>query len=51
MILSSLPAQIMPPSGVTHCATAFFTHLPLLGGAQPNLLLARSTHLDVYALR
>ncbi|CAD7702900.1 unnamed protein product [Ostreobium quekettii] len=43
---------IHPPSSVTHCGTAWFTHSPTVDGQPspllPNLVVIRSTVLDVY---
>jgi hypothetical protein len=61
-----LPAQLHPPTAVTHCVEAYFTH-PAPAGSNdrgsaataattaaavpPNLVVARGTQLEVYALK
>lgn len=43
--------QILPPSGVTHAAAAFFTHGQGAPSPLPDLLVARSTQLELYSCR
>eukprot|EP00887_Chlorella_sp_A99_P001781 scaffold19.g1781.t1 len=62
---SAVYTQLHPPSGATHCVAAFLTHpaapgsggwaggggAPSAAAPLPNLVLARATCLEVYALR
>jgi hypothetical protein len=53
--------QVHPPSVVTHCVEAYLTHAAArarpaastaaAGAVPPNLVLARGTRLEVYALK
>eukprot|EP00798_Chlamydomonas_sp_ICE-L_P015929 gene15929-22063_t len=42
--------EIIPPTGATRCAAAFFTHLQNAYDL-PDLLLARSTRIEIYTPR
>ena len=48
-------AQVHPPTGVTHCSAAFFTHVEPRGRSHthvlPNLVVARSTLLQIFTVR
>ncbi len=44
--------QVHPPTGITHCNAAYFTQVNARGTtALPDLIVARSTLLQVYAVR
>jgi hypothetical protein len=45
--------QLHPPTAVSHCAEAFFTHAASKqqGAVAPNLVVARGTRLEVYSLK
>jgi hypothetical protein len=45
--------QLHPPTGITHCVEAFFTHAASKqqGAVAPNLVVARGTRLEVYGLK
>jgi hypothetical protein len=48
--------QVHPPTAVSHCVEAYFTHpapaaQDAAAAAPPNLILARGTRLEVYALK
>lgn len=44
--------ELHPPTGVTHVVSGYFTHTPLCeGGSRPNLIVARTTEVDVYRIR
>lgn len=44
--------QAHPPTGITHCAEAFFTNAAKKDGSRlPNLIVVRATRLEVYGLR
>jgi hypothetical protein len=49
------PSQIHPSTGVSHCASAYFTHVEPRTQAQedvhPNLILARNNLLQIFVLR
>lgn len=55
-----LVLQVHPPTAVSHCVEAYFTHpaparqdaaAAAAAAAPPNLILARGTRLEVYALK
>ena len=44
--------QVHPPTGITHCTAAYFTQVNARGTSSlPDLIVARSTHLQVYTVR
>ncbi len=44
--------QVHPPTGITHCNAAYFTQVNARGtNILPDLIVARSTLLQVYAVR
>lgn len=49
-LLCSSCQQIHPPTGVTHCVSAFLTHCPS-AYPLPNLVVAKSTLLEIYHVR
>jgi len=50
-LLVCLCLQLHGPTGVTHCVSAFLTHPAGAAAATPNLVVARSTALDVYTIK
>lgn len=49
---SFLHAQVHPPTGVTHCVSAYLTRVPHRPESPvqdlPNVIIARSTQLEIY---
>lgn len=45
--------QFHPPTGVTHCVDAYFTHASGEDNklAAPNLIVVKATRLEIYTLR